>query len=417
VIAVLSLALISLMPTSRGGYSAQDVLLSTDITECEGKLVDRRALVLPDGRSIYVEAQAFVRDGPRVLLAGTPNYIISGTAGSVARDSVFGVILSNDGSLQPVPWPREGRFTDVRATVLPGGGWAVTMAEIEERDPKSPVNPVVLAYWAGRTDGERWWNVQQLPSLQGRLRSINASQLVYHGGDLTLAVPIAGLDVRQEVALYTFHDGQWRASILPTRRAAYVTLTAAGEDTLLLGVVRPDTTERPSDSNSLFLFRRVGQEPWTMLSRLIRGGTEPVTNPFFVRTTSTVGVAWLSESDRGSEAKVLLDLSAAPHDSAFTLSQRAVELLPAYDGEANPLWVAAEAGEGRSAGSINVYAYIGQSPQLVASIPNPFHGWVAAVRESSQLMVVGPVMSNWERFSLGSHVLHFTVRCGPETGY
>src|SRR5881227_4369743 len=126
------------------------------------------------GHAAYIEPQAFVSNGDRLLLVGTPTYLwrTGGPLALIPEDSTVGAVLDGSGQAAPLPSPVAVRLVnDVRAAPAAKGSWAVMFAEAEPRRPQD--TPQVTAYWFGITDGTRWKNLTRLTIEGASARSIS----------------------------------------------------------------------------------------------------------------------------------------------------------------------------------------------------------------------------------------------------
>src|SRR5690606_8554929 len=96
-------------------------------------------------RSVYVNAESFIRSGSAIMLAGFPNYLWSRGTDDVVVDEVFGVVIDADSlgiTRAHIPLPIQGNLGGVRAVARPQGGWYVLFAEYQRSIHESVSQPV-----------------------------------------------------------------------------------------------------------------------------------------------------------------------------------------------------------------------------------------------------------------------------------
>jgi hypothetical protein len=311
---------------------------------CSAPTVGETPLVV-DGRAVYVEPQAFVPSGDRLLLAGTPVYVlgVAGEPAFVRRDSVMGVVIDSSGLATLLVPPVAGRLVhDVRAAAAGPGEWAVTFAEAEPT-PTPRDEPRVMAYWFGLTDGASWSRLTRIPFPDRPPRSMAASALVRTPQGFVLAVPLhrtGQAEGRPRDAVVLEWDlAQVRSEPVEALRPGYVALAADAAGDLVLGVVRPDFTEA-RDENSLFVYRR--QElarVWRPLRRLVRGLGQPVHDPLIDVTDAGLVFTWRAALTSGDEGRAIVARSLdGVVPAPMTLGAGAAQVL-SVPARTAPLWV------------------------------------------------------------------------------
>jgi hypothetical protein len=126
--------------------------MNGSLADCAAFSVKSVPVVLGDGRPVYIEPSAVVSSGDRLLVAGSPSYVWNSHDKSTAdsRNTLFGAVITGDGTAQSVPSPLEpGHLSDVRAVALGNGLWAAAFADVR---PDTQFNPNV---WP-KVDGYRW---------------------------------------------------------------------------------------------------------------------------------------------------------------------------------------------------------------------------------------------------------------------
>jgi len=274
---------------------------------------------LDDRHLIYVEQETVVPNGRRVLVAGAPVYVWRNEGDRydlLGLDSLFGMVIEPASQfVRPIPSPLPGRvLKGMRAAALADGWWLITFAEVHS--VQKPQRPNVIAMWVGETDGSSWRAVEKLPVVSDTLDPLYFSALALHDGRVRLAA-IARRDWQRRVVLFSRDDGHWtvRAHDMGLATFAAITATASSD---ILAVVRPDTTVRGEDHNSLFLYTRaLGDTLWTSHPRLWRGGGEPVHQPVFAGEVSRPLLLWPTGPMFRSTSAWALSL-ATISDSAVT---------------------------------------------------------------------------------------------------
>jgi hypothetical protein len=386
---------------------------------CRVTSVAERALVV-GGRAVYVEPQAFIASGSRLLLAGTPVFVWGDSSGVpvlLRRDSVIGVVIDASGRarLLAPPRPLAGRFIhDVRAAPAKAGEWAVAFAEGE---PMSypPRDPQVTAYWFGITNGARWRALERLPMTPARPRSGMASALARTARGFALAVPIQSgtPDAPRYDILVIDRDGRrLNSEVVGTPWAVAAALSPDGVGGLLLGVVQPDPRER-EDHSSLLAYRRPrGMERWQPLGRLVRGLGQPVHDPRIDVTAAGVVVTWHAKpAGLGEGRAIIVDSLGGPLPTPVTLGAPALEVLTAPTRGA-PVWVLATLADSASR-RVRILTRTGGHVALVFDEMSPFGGPIAAASVGGRVVVTGGVAARRPgEVPVHSRLLSVRWRCG-----
>ena len=402
------------MPLALGSSTRAQSKSSTPSVSSEctiGRIVD--SVLIVGGHRAYIEPQSFVAEGNRVLLAGTPTYLweTGDRPALVSGDSTIGAILDASGRVSPLPSPVAVRLVnDVRAAAAGAGKWAVMFAEAEPVRPQQTAH--VTAYWFGLTDGERWTDLRRLEIRDGRPRSIAASALVRSAQGFALAVPI-DRDERRDVMIVEWDGESITREVVETKAAAYVALAATSGNDLLLGVVRPDTTER-EDENSLFVYRRnAATRSWEALPRTVRGEGQPVRDPSISVGAAGVVVSWrVTPKIDSTEARALITQSLTAAISKPLILGRGVEHVLDVARMERLLWVIASRPTSHVGSRLRVIAVSGAHTSTVAALASPFSSTMAGVWLGGSLLLTGGVLgATASALPVESHVMSIDVRC------
>ncbi len=364
---------------------------------------------LDGARPVYVEPQAVVSSGDRILVAGNPTYVWylkDDRVVAAGRDSIFGIVVQRDGRAQAVPSPLPpGRVHSVRAAPHADGQWAVVFVEAAP-PPRfaSPVN--VEAYWFGVTDGTRWLRMEKLPALEGKFATDNASALIRTERGYAMAVPVT-LPSGSRAAVFSESGGRWNVELV-AGGAVYTSLTTDGRE-LMLGVVYADTIARnptgasssngsfiPGDLNSLWLYRTADNGTrWSPRTRLVDGLLQqPVFHPRLHWSGRGLEIGWIAKDGIGGDTHIGAITRAhtlAVMDSLVVATQH-IELTTATNGR--PFWLTTDAADSTGTTrtpSLRIWTITGAKATQVLGGRTPFHGVSGFAALDTSLMVVGPM--------------------------
>ena len=190
-------------------------------TGCRIKESHRRELRV-DGLPAYVYAQALSVSRGRVLLAGYPNYLWFESqvspGWSPATDSIFGVAVSFDGTVESVPAPLSGHLGYVHAISRPEGGWRVVFTEHAESIHET-FSSAIIGLWSGVFDGTAWSELERLPMPEAyEIWSPERASLARTDDAVFFAVIV---NPGRQVLLFERRDHRWTAErvALPSDRA------------------------------------------------------------------------------------------------------------------------------------------------------------------------------------------------------
>jgi len=387
---------------------------------CSASERSRTAVTLADGSGIYVEPVAFSQSGAAILLAGSPNYLFqpdaSGASALVARDSVFGVILSH-GRWQAIPAPISAALvTAVRVASRDDGSWDAVFGE-RSGVMEPGRDDQVAGLWYGRLDESGWHDLQSIPLPRGRVRIEAASPLVRGtGGSLALAVPFDSASATA-IAVFQRRAGAWEREDITVSAAAYLTLQQEDSLGLVLGVVHPDPA-LPADENSLFLYAQ--SRGWRSIGKLIGGAGAPVHQP----TASSAARAvtwWTVQPAPGGfryEARIMLDPFASSHASAAIIDSSVAQQVAAVVlGRSMPLWITDHVAQS----GIRTLRFIlveNDASTVVLEFANPFDGYFGAVSVSpNEILLAGPKRASAPTDPpVSTLLLRIAVKCAGTSG-
>jgi hypothetical protein len=383
----------------------------------------RVPVVLNDGRQVYVEPDAVVKSGNRLLVAGSPSYIWAGPRNSAeqSRNTLFGIVISLDGTADTIPSPlATGHLSNVRALALPDGTWAATFADVApETQFNETVTPRTDAYWFGITDGQRWLTLEKLPASNGKLRSGLASRLVRSRTGYSVAMPIQlanGVDgrLRNAVTVFTRSDHGWRRNERVFEFVYYVSLDTTERGQLLLGSVRADASERPV-SNDLVLYEQFADLRWHEVTRVEPKDSQHVHQPDVGWSGESSVATWLEASTPSgrARARAIVGATDPQHRRYVAISDDALQVLRVPD-LTTPTWVALEWADSKARRISVVQRQPSGSTSRIA-IPDPFFGYIGTSVFGSKLVVVGPVHRRDGKSPVVSlHLLTLEMTCFSE---
>lgn len=385
---------------------------------CTATLAAKTPVRLSNGGSVFVEPQAVVTSGDRILIAGNPTYVWyleNGRVSAVGRDSIFGIVTDRTGRATAIPSPlRPGHVHAVRAAAHDSGQWAVVFADADP--PVRFAGPIhVRAYWFGITDGARWIRLEKLPAVEGELKVDAASSLVRTKRGYAFALPLTR-EYRDRAAVFAEREGRWTTDFVGAG-ALYTSLTTDGDE-LVLGSVYSDTAPtRPAvawrDHNSLWLYRTTENGTrWGTRTRLVHGVGQPVHHPALAGAKDGVHVGWLSAGAASHEAR--LASIVAPDTLAFTakLVRETQQIMSNVTANGRPLWVTTDYAAGPPEMWVRIWTMRGAAPVQLAATKTDFDGVAGFAVLDSTIVVVGPIRGVGPYdpgVTLRLH--HFTMNC------
>jgi hypothetical protein len=358
---------------------------------CSVRETSRDPLTVEDGRLLYVEPGTFSVSGDQVLLAGTPNFLTTRAPGgevvALVEDSVFGAVLAADGTARTVASPVDGRLvTGVRGTPRAGGGWDVVFAEVTGPGGGTTRPDTAARLWHGVYDGRQWLGLEELPRPSGvTLHPRLASSLLRYGDTLAWAVSASRPEGPRQIALFQKRDGVWSHEIIETQHAR-VNLAHSEELGLILVVVQADVTLR-SDGNSLFLWARSPE--WQPLRRLVHGYGEGVVNDVAFSLAADGGVAtwhtsvWEAEGTARIEMRAMRGRLEYQREAMVVVDSSVTGfgtwLSPVVGPGGARIWITDHVPTDGRRSELRFTTESGGSVAVLERMPNPYHGFIAAV--------------------------------------
>lgn len=379
------------------------------VAECAAGPVERRPLVLPDGRHAYVEPENLMRVGKDLVVAGSPTYTWDvGGAGPVRPASSGAHVAAYLGAApRLVPVPLDVPIGVVRTVALDERRWGMLFTEALPADDGSAEPGTIASLRYAEYDGARWSPVESVPlPAQGRLAAGSSSPLVRSDGTLSWAVV---RNPEGEALLYDRRAGTWSVETVVDRgiEAAGLATGPTGIWLALSGLDEAISEPR----KSVRLFRRDGG--WRLVSR------DPATRPYTeVRAPSVVAlpagvtVTWTEAVGAGlARARVGAGLDDSGTLVTLDASAPAVRVLETPEGE--PAWVSWHAGAVPGTSELRLLHAVGDSVEVDRSTPYPYTGFHAAtVLESGEVVVTGPEFSpDPARPTVRSLTLRFNPSC------
>lgn len=307
----------------RGGIRDPEAFARTQTRADTGCVWSPARQLLAGGRRpVYVEYPSAAPVAGGTLLLGSPS-IVWGEPERVApshpthRDSLFpaGVVLGPSGEVRQVPDPTGARSMIVtpRVAALDDGTALVVWANRPLGDTPSQLPP--RSVWAGRYDGRRWLETQQLfadSSIDWNAFT-STSELVGARGAFSL---VFAKSRPERFVLLRYEHGRWTTRELPIR-GAYPRL-AATQHALLLAYVAP--VPSASFVDGLWMTESLdGGVTWSE-SRIVDRShriyhQDPVLRVVGERAT----LVWRAHGDAEVDSVMLADAPAgAPIDSPWT---------------------------------------------------------------------------------------------------
>ena len=381
----------------------------------------RVPVLLKDGRQVYVEPNAVVQSGERILVAGFPSYVWArkGSSRVDSRNVLFGIVVSPDGSADFIPSPLPaGHMSDVRAVALPNGNWAATFADVA---PETQFNrktmPRVDGYWFGITDGKVWLVLQRVPNTGGVLRPLFASRLVQSSIGYSIAIPIElghnmGGSARTAAAVFTKGEHGWTRRDRVFEFVSYVSLDTTASGNLLLGAVAVDTTDFHVANRLTFYTFFSGDSAWRELTRLETNTSQAIHHPDVIWSGDSIIATWLQATGENNkvEAKIGVGIAQRNGPRIETISPDASQTIP-LGNMSRRSWVALEQIDSVSRRIVFAQATANNRVSKF-EIPDPFSGFIGAVGSGAKLSIVGPIFSkNPDSPIVSSHLLTVEFDC------
>lgn len=369
------------------------VLSERPASSCRVGRVVQTPLTIGRNHPIYVESHAFISSPTsKLLLAGAPSYEwVRASSDEEVRDSqVLALVLSPAGVATAIRSPIEKkRLADVRAVWAEGSKWAIIFGEKSAPQLSMKQEIPITRYWFGIAEGVALGRLEKLPMPNGEITELYASRLVKHRDGYSIAVRVRYKTGERGVAIFSRRHGKWAVHEHRTS-VAYVALDTTKTGTLVLGVVRADSTEI-RDSNSFFAYD-IGMDGsrWDFIGRLVRGGASPVDHPKFLWVGPDLAATWTSPSldGTGVDAKLLMGIPSRnlPLTVMSSPEPKEVFVIPIGDAPSIQILVTAtEAGPGRIVLSVLSQGKISHLTSMVS----PFVGSIGVAALRNEIFLNG----------------------------
>lgn len=408
------------------GLSPASAQVGSDTTPaempCEIGQISQQRLTLDGQYELYVEPAGMAASGEGdVLLVGSPNYLFKGSRADgsgyrTVRDSLFGVVISMNGRARSVPAPMDPRLIQgIRVLTRRTGGWEAVFAETRPWTEFPPPETAERLWYGVYSDG-KWQRLEEIPVPEGR-RALTAgsSNLVQHGDTIMWAVRMTrGAGGSEEVGLLGRTLEGWSQEIIPTP-AAYVQLSNSKTRGLIVAAVAAFTGDHHrNDSNSLLFYTR--ERPRGISEQVVRGGVEPIHQPFVALSGDPDVITWWSavkDSAAGRrEARALIGDVEHGNTQLLVIDSMVEQVIPIQASQPRVFWITSHIVGDRPA-EIHVIEWTPAGASLLTQFPNPFTGPFNAVSRGSGLITVaGPQLDRTgDRPPLVTLTLDIEVSC------
>jgi hypothetical protein len=407
--------------------------------------LDREYVRLEGGDFVYVEPQHFARDADGWILAGQPTYRVRldarGRGGILERGPWFGVTYA-DGTARPMPMPpvpQGAEIVWVRGAPSRVPGRLGFLYEVAEVAPDTASRFVFAEY--DRAVGA-WKVLGELPGpSEGRLRGLDAvagplDRPGFRGGaglvsTRTLPVlavphqlPRGGIDV----LVYVRDAHGWTSEVAWERWVDEIAIAPVRDAGVLLALagLDPDFDARRASIRTLEIGNLgPGSKRGAVRRHQAGGPGERFVAPVFARAGERLDLGWLRRSPEAPTSAwvrtgVGADADTPGHPPAHGphLIDPAAAQMVAVDGPGEiSVWLTRHVPD-PAVGGPPAIVVTGVGPGGVIEVgrlPDPFHGPFAALRASSnELLVVGPE-ARFDPASphVRSLVLRLSIRCTP----
>ena len=347
---------------------------------------------------MYVEPTAMAAIGNEALLAGTPTFIWTRTAGSgitrAPSPRVLGAIISANGSARIVPSPIVAEHVSgIRALGREDGTWALVFAElVPPADPTSTPTDLASRLWFGIYDGTSWTRLEEIPRPAGtQLHPVLSSTLAHHGGRFAWAMMNTTANHHTDVIVFERVNGRWSHEVVTTQDAGYVDLTYSGAHGLLLATTRADPSS-PRDGRSLVIYARKPQ--WQLTQTLLPRGPASIHWPRFIPGAG-VSLRWWSEvqDSTGMHHAARALVGPGVQDVVTVDSSVAEGFTHLNTQHGRHLWLTDHVSPGSQQRTLRFSIGTTRTATPVGQIPNPFTGnFDATMQGRSHILVAGPLV-------------------------
>lgn len=358
----------------------------TTAGSCSWEVVERRPLVLPDGRHAYVEPTNLMRVRDDLVVAGAPTYTwdVGGTRVDMLSEGAHVAAYLDEEAPRLVENPIEGSVGVVRSVVLDAPRWG---ALLEERGPSRDSRDFV-ALWYAEYDGASWSEPERLPvPPDGRLFLGSSSALTMHGGAPTWVVVH---NPEGAVLQYERRDGAWSYRSIAAEGVEAAAMAVGPSDTwLALSGLDPGI---PGPIKSVRLFR--WDDGWQLVSR--NPTAEPYTEVPSMSVLALVDGAALTWMELGSSTTVMARIGVAPDRPGrlIVVDESAAVVRPFVTDEAEPAWVVHHVNDITGAEDLRLLLPEGLGVVTALSVPYPYTGFYAPIAVApGEVLVTGAEFS------------------------
>ena len=391
--AVLAVTASETAAVERPAVSRESRSHSVSIPGCTVVVASRRPLVLADGQVVHLGTQSTARQGRAILLAGVPSFTwpAGATPGSApqTRDSLIGVLITDDGRIQGVPNPLLGRtLSFAKVTSAGRGAWHVVMSERLTTREGHELATDSARLWYGRYDGRAWSDVASIAVVHGSYTATEYTSdlVVDEARTLALAYPLSAQvasTAMTGVVLMRRGDRGWSADTLRVamepRYTRLVTGPRPGEWTVLY-VAQFFDNERLINAS---LHAAVWNGRWGLPLVVGRAGERAVVNPRAFPVRAGLLLTWSRRAERtDSGTAPRIEWMLTGPDAARAPLRRAVAIIGSNDYAAialGPNAVMWFARDGLTGDRIRVAAFTGDTVADFGTLRIRNETWLAAV--------------------------------------
>lgn len=363
---------------------------------CRIEGVSRTAMRLNDGREVYIEPQAVVSDGGRILLAGRPTYVWTRDApGGIQPDEgdeSIGVFLDgNDATLIEAPVGAR-LLDDLRAASLGGGSWAVLMSELDP-DSRFPERDGATHVWYAEHDGRDWTTVEEMPRPDGgRLQTFSSSELLRTDRGIGWLAQFVSPDGTGRVMYYHRGPGGWMTEVVSSRRADALSL-GSSQATGVVAALAGAETGADGWTYSLRTARRASA--WALDAPVtVAAAAEVIRQPSFSRTGGTATLSWIHEPRSPGSAAPGAWAAGVSVVGSFggvePVDRGSSRVVPVPVRDSTLIWIADHENVATGDRELRVIQGAPTGSLLLGAVPNPFTGYFTATWTDPDLVIIGP---------------------------
>jgi hypothetical protein len=357
----------------------------------------------------YMEPVLLVSSGDELLLAGSPNYSLTGPG--LARDTVFGVIARRDGT-DAVDMPIPGPVAGHRALARSPGTWLVAFAGVLP-GTEYPRPEQVRSIWMGTLSRDGWQDVREVfvPD-EGEAVLANSLRLIEQGENVVLVLVASGPRPGRTIIVVDVTDQGTQSTRIESQTFAYhdAGVLTFGNDRSL--VILTTLTHRPAEvprSTAVMHTRHDGQ--WSSTTELFAEHGHLMHHPVLVDGPGGGHAGWVSYPDardfrRGGSAHVM-DLSNGSVDLIGT----DIELLRAgVTADSAIVWLLVPIMGGSSLPTRLVWQPEGVNRRTV-TLTTPLMYPMAFTMVQSSAVIAGGMPSHDRRLPAASSLVRVSETC------